>query len=58
MEKLAEIVGVPHSTNNDYVKTIVSIASVGINNLSVSKVFRVHTKDVSAQKKKKKQWLK
>lgn len=48
MENFVQFVGVPDSNNEDCVKTVVSIAaSVGIENLSVAKAFRVHSKNVS-----------
>lgn len=45
-ENVVEIMGVPDFNNEDCVKTVVSIAaSVGIENFSVSKAYRVHSKD-------------
>lgn len=52
IENFVEIVGVPDSNNEDCVKTVVSIAaSVGIENLSVSKAFRINSKDVNRPNK-------
>lgn len=52
LENVVEIVGVSDSTDEDCVKSIVSIAaSVEINNLSLSKPFSVHSKDVSRPRK-------
>jgi len=43
LTNFVEIVDVPDSTNEDSVKAVILIAaSVGINNLFMSKVFRVH----------------
>lgn len=52
LENFVEIVGVQDFHNEDCVKTVVSIAaSVGINNLSVSKAFRIPSKDISRPRK-------
>jgi len=49
---VVEIMSVPDFNNEDCVKTVVSFAaSVGIEHFSVSKAYRVHSKDVSRPRK-------
>jgi hypothetical protein len=52
IENFVEIVGVPDSNNEDCVKTVVSIAApVEIENVSVSKAFRINSNDINRPRK-------